>query len=120
VQAGNAFVAKFGREPVSASDCAWLNGYAAAVETKAEPALDPRMIEACKALQAILDSACSAPAPYHGHAMDPVNDLRLVSGRRIDAARTFLAQCNAVKTNGDVDDTPDHLRKQGYRSGKSP
>lgn len=26
----------------------------------------------------------------------------------------------AVKTNGDVDDTPEHLRKQGYRSGKSP
>jgi hypothetical protein len=30
VRAGEAFVAKFKREPVSASDCAWLNGYVAA------------------------------------------------------------------------------------------
>jgi hypothetical protein len=37
VRAGEAFVAKFKREPVSASDCAWLNGYVAASgETPAE------------------------------------------------------------------------------------
>lgn len=33
VQAGNAFVAKYGREPKSASDAAWLNGYAEALPT---------------------------------------------------------------------------------------
>lgn len=31
VQAGDAFVAKYGREPKSASDSAWLNGYAEAL-----------------------------------------------------------------------------------------
>jgi hypothetical protein len=32
VQAGNAFFTTFKREPTSATDCAWLNGYAAAIE----------------------------------------------------------------------------------------
>lgn len=43
------------------------------------------------ALRGILDSACSVPAPYIGNPMDPVNDLRIVSGRKIEAARTALA-----------------------------
>lgn len=38
------------------------------------------------------------------------------------AAQCYVEELrrSAVKTNGDVDDTPEHLRKQGYRSGKSP
>jgi hypothetical protein len=35
VQAGNAFVARFNREPANGSDAAWLNGYAAALEANA-------------------------------------------------------------------------------------
>lgn len=51
-------------------------------------------------LQAIVDSATSVPAPYHGHAMDPVNDQRLVSGRRVDRAIAFLKERPARETCG--------------------
>jgi len=37
VRAGNAFVAKFKREPTEQSDCAWLNGYAEAADEIATP-----------------------------------------------------------------------------------
>lgn len=35
--ASDAFVAWFGREPASAADCAWMNGYAAALLARVAP-----------------------------------------------------------------------------------
>jgi chromosome segregation ATPase len=49
-------------------------------------------------LEAILSTATSVPAPYIGNAMDPVNDLRIVSGRKIEAARQLMA--TQPKTGG--------------------
>lgn len=50
------------------------------------------------AVRELLASECSVPAPMCGHANDPVNDLRLVSGRRLEKVRAALG--SPVETSG--------------------
>jgi hypothetical protein len=53
--------------------------------------MEARLASVEKAVNELLASETSVPAPYCGNPMDPVNDLRIVSGRRIGKLRALHA-----------------------------
>jgi len=91
---------------------AWKSGYMSAlVDRRTHETSDELTVQFPRAwapyLQAVILGAIGD--------MDGDGDCRW----HLNELAKFLGRA-AEKTNGDVDDTPDHLRKQGYRSGKSP
>lgn len=79
VRAGDAFVAKFKREPASASDCAWLNGYAEALTIlEGEPPVTrlPTDEAFCKAVALDSRGECG------GYSPDAVEEILKLANAR--------------------------------------